>query len=337
ILAVTAAGRYDRFSDFGGKATPQFGVEWRPLESLLVRGAYNRTFKAPSLDSLYEPQTPTPQLVVYDPMRGNQASTVTAVFGGNPNLRPETGVSKTFGLVYAPRDVSGLQLGISHWSVDESDNIQSLRDQDLVDNEALFPGHIIRADSCAGGPPCPIVTVYPTYENFGHISVAGLDYQASYKYHAAFGEWTPSASATQTYHFLEALTPRSPAVDAVSNAQNTNVWAPRWKATTALGWKLGPYSASADGRYVGRYRDYGSPREIGNFWLFDANFRYAVGAASGHAQRLLGGLFIEIGGVNLFNTLPQYSNYKRGLLGYDPAESDIRGRFVYVNLGTAIK
>ncbi len=44
-LAVTAAGRYDHFDDFGGKTTPQFGLEWRPLDSLLVRGSYNRAFK----------------------------------------------------------------------------------------------------------------------------------------------------------------------------------------------------------------------------------------------------------------------------------------------------
>ncbi len=122
-------------------------------------------------------------------------------------LRPETGTSRIFGLVYAGEDIPGLQLAVSQWSVDESNNIQNFQPQQLIDNEATFPGHVIRADSCAGGPPCPIVMVYPTYENFGHISVAGLDYQASYRYTTTFGQWLPAASATQTYHFVESLTP----------------------------------------------------------------------------------------------------------------------------------
>jgi outer membrane receptor protein involved in Fe transport len=178
--------------------------------------------------------------------------------------------------------------------------------------------------------------VNSTFVNFGEIRVAGFDYQIDYKYESGVGTWTPAASATQTYHYTTALTPGAPATDRASMANDDGNWSPRLKLTTALGWKMGPYTANVDGRYVGRYQDYDSSREIGNFWFCDANLHYAVGQAWMNGNALLAGTYLEFGAVNLFNKLPQYSNYFFGLLGYDPTQSDIRGRFVYVQLGAKL-
>jgi len=100
-----------------------------------------------------------------------------------------------------------------------------------------------------------------------------------------------------------------------------------------LGWKLGPYTANLDGRYVGRYQDYDSTREIGNFWLYDANFHYSAGRVFAAGNPWLKETYIEVGGVNIFNSSPQFSNAFFGTFGYDPAQSDIRGRFLYAQLG----
>ena len=122
-------------------------------------------------------------------------------------------------------------------------------------------------------------------------------------------------------------------MEALSQAQDSNSWAPRWKGSAALGWKRGPVSASVDGRYVGRYQDYDSTRTIGNFWFCDANIRLRLGEAIGSSEKYLKESYVEFGGVNIFNTLPQYSNYVFGNVGYDPAQGDILGRFLYVQLG----
>jgi len=37
--------------------------------------------------------------------------------------------------------------------------------------------------------------------------------------------------------------------------------------------------------------------------------------------------------VNLLDKAPPYSNYLSGALGYDPAQYDITGRFLYIQLG----
>jgi hypothetical protein len=43
--------------------------------------------------------------------------------------------------------------------------------------------------------------------------------------------------------------------------------------------------------------------------------------------------YLKIGVVNAFNRLPQNSHFDFGTVGYDPTQADIRGRFVYAQLG----
>ena len=43
--------------------------------------------------------------------------------------------------------------------------------------------------------------------------------------------------------------------------------------------------------------------------------------------------YLTFGAVNVFNRLPQNSNFDYGTVGYDPTQADIRGRFLYAQLG----
>ena len=48
-LTVSAAGRYDDYSDVGSTFNPKFGLTWRPIDWLKLRAAYGESFNAPSL------------------------------------------------------------------------------------------------------------------------------------------------------------------------------------------------------------------------------------------------------------------------------------------------
>jgi iron complex outermembrane receptor protein len=331
-LAVTLAGRHDHDDEFGSKSTPQFGAEIRPFKSLLLRASYSQAFRAPDLVDLYAASFTT-NTVVTDPQRGNASQAVIDTVGGNPSLGPETGSTRTFGLVLSSQSFEGLRLAITHWAIDETDGIQQFAAQVIVDNEALFPGAVTRAANCPGSPPCPITAVTATFVNFGRLSVAGIDYQLEDQLRTGFGTFTPSVAATQTYRYSATLTPGSPATNAVSAAQDTGNWAPRWKGTVGLGWRSGEWAGSVDGRYVGRYQDYDSSAMIGNFWLVDASVRYTIGRSFASESTYLNGLYLRLGAVNLFNKQPQFSNFEFDIVGYDPSQSDIRGRFVYAQVG----
>jgi len=337
LLDVTLAGRYDNYSDFGGKFTSQEGLEVRPVDPILLRATYGEAFKAPPLYNLYYPTISFPSFVT-DPLLNNRLEPVTLHFGGNAQLKPETGTAKTLGIVYTSKAVPTLRIAATLFSVRETNYIQLVSPQVVVNNPALFAGSFTRAPS-VGGQPGPITSVNYTYQNFGEIDVKGVDSEFDYSIASHWGTWSPSIRATYTYDYSAALLPGRPKVNFVSVENDNATWAPRWKGTLSLRWLLERWSAAIDGRYIGRYRDAdplpaGNYLSLGNFWYWDANVRYALRDESEARHTLLAHAYLSVGAVNVFDSKPQFSNQFQGFTGGYDAQADIRGRFLYVQLST---
>lgn len=66
---LTAGGRYDNYSDFGGTANPRLALVWDATLDLTAKLLYGQAFRAPSFAEQY---------------------TINPVTNGNPNLKPET-------------------------------------------------------------------------------------------------------------------------------------------------------------------------------------------------------------------------------------------------------
>lgn len=330
-LALTLAGRFDKYYNSTSKFTPQIGVEVRPVDVFSIRANYAKAFKAPSLFELYSPATNFIQPIV-DPKLGTQY-TVSAIQGGNFALAPEAGRSISIG-VAARELVAGLNLSTTYWEIVEDDSIQTLLPQSLVDNEDRFPGQVTRAPG-SGGMLGQIVRINDSLINFGEIRVRGIDYSASYAIDTKAGRITPSLSAAQTLSYLATLLPGAPGENRTSKASDDGNWAPRWKAVASANWRMGTTSASLTTRYTGRYQDYDSSRYIGNFFLTDANVHYSFRRVF-EGARGLQDAYVEVGGINIFNTRAQFSNYGFGFYGYDPAQADLRGRFLYIRLGAGL-
>ncbi|MHB1540322.1 MAG: TonB-dependent receptor domain-containing protein [Steroidobacteraceae bacterium] len=325
FMTLTLAGRHDDYSDFGSANTYQFGVKMEPTDSILLRGTYANAFDAPTLPELYSAQV-SEQGLITNPVTGVR-ELIDLTGGGNPGLLPITGKSYTVGLVYASKAVPGMTLALTQWNVRENNMIQSLDSQVIVDNASSFPGRVIT--NAAG----QIVAVNDTVANFGAIDVAGLDYQANYTRKLGPGKWSLGLNATETYRYRQALVAGAPPVESVSKAQDDGDWTPRWKGTISLGWSGRAVSAVMDGYYTGKYRDYDSLREIGNFWIVDANVRWALGHEFTDSDEYLRGTYVEAGATNLFNRGAQFSNFNNGFSGFDAAEMSIIGRSLYVQAG----
>ncbi len=52
-LNFNIKGRFDSYNDFGTTFNPQFSLDWRPVDSLLLRASYGEGFRAPSMSQLY--------------------------------------------------------------------------------------------------------------------------------------------------------------------------------------------------------------------------------------------------------------------------------------------
>jgi outer membrane receptor protein involved in Fe transport len=122
-LRGNVAGRYDKYeddSDIDGASTWQVGLEWRPIESLLIRGSHSTSFRAPDMHYIYAEESGF-FTTIFDeyacrrdgfdptenpnPCNGNEY--VYSVFGtrrGDPGLEAEEGESTTVGFVWDIRE-----------------------------------------------------------------------------------------------------------------------------------------------------------------------------------------------------------------------------------------
>ncbi|HEY0341269.1 MAG TPA: TonB-dependent receptor, partial [Steroidobacteraceae bacterium] len=338
ILALSLAARYDHSDDFGGKATYQGGLEWRPFNSLLLRGDYGTSYRAPQLERLYG-STLQYQLSVTDPFRGGTTYVANFPIGPSPGLNPETGRSRTLGFVYSSDFLQGLEISSTWWSIDYDNYIGNPTAQAIVSFPDQYPaGSVVRAaptpQDLSKGWLGTILSVSGAPVNYGSLKVTGVDADASYRVPSPWGTWTPAISLTETYQYEVALTPTAPAYSVVGQANLTPGFSPRWKGSASLGWEQGALAARLTGRYISSYKDYAPyappDYELGDFWLFDVNLRYDIGKQFTH-NPWLHDTFVSVGAVNLFNRQPQFSYYPS--MGYDFQQADIRGRFIYVQAG----
>ncbi len=132
-LTLSAAGRYDNYSDFGGTFNPKFGVTYRPVEWIKLRGSWGKSFVAPSLaDQPAESRTsvtfttipflyPAANLVgttingVTVPASGGRP--VAIVLGNAPNIQPQRAKTLSLGIDLDPPFVPGLRLSTSYYKI----------------------------------------------------------------------------------------------------------------------------------------------------------------------------------------------------------------------------
>jgi iron complex outermembrane recepter protein len=128
LLQVSAAARRSDYSIFGSDTTTRFGVNWRPVSDVLLRGTFAEGVRAPGIGELFgtfarfdttiqdpcsdllskSPATQANCLALGVPTTYTQANPqISVVTGGNPLLVPESSDGYTAGLVYSPRWAQG--------------------------------------------------------------------------------------------------------------------------------------------------------------------------------------------------------------------------------------
>jgi hypothetical protein len=88
-LSLNANAAVDHLSDFGRLFTWGGGVTWRPVEQLQLVASFTREDGAPTIQQLGNPVTSTPNVRVFDYVRG-ETVLITQVDGGNPDLSADS-------------------------------------------------------------------------------------------------------------------------------------------------------------------------------------------------------------------------------------------------------
>jgi iron complex outermembrane recepter protein len=336
-VAITLAGRYDDYSDFGNTTNPQYGLEWNLVQDLLLRASYGDAYRAPSLFELY--QTPTVlTLPTPDPRRNNQITNVPLTLGGNANLLPEESKTLSAGFVYTPEALRGFRTAVTYWRIKQDQRLQRPNQLTLIANEAFFPNRVVRdaptpAD-IAAGLPGRLLSIDASNLNAGSLDTHGVDLEFSSTWKGRFGTFQPTLMATRVMKYDAQDFPGSPLVDRLG-AANTQGAIPKTRATAGVTWTFKGFGLSPTVRYISSYDDVStlnvkSGTRVDSQTLVDLQATLDFGAAFDE-NVVTKGLKLRLGVLNLTDQDAPFA-LVGGAQGYDPSEADLRRRFAYMTL-----
>ena len=263
------------------------GGDWSPIEGLRLRALQARSVRAPQPTELSGigltagvvndpctaarrnlsavraancatdgvPDTYTPPLVVEQSVQG--------LSGGNPDLRPEQATTLTFGLVWQPKELRGFSLAIDRFKIDMEDVITAVPRQLAVDKcydtvERLLCGSITRGTNpVLPGATYVLTAVNEQQQNVATLKIAGVDIDVRYALPpGTLGAWGDiDLRLISTLYDKAALVPiaGSAETDLLGQAGGSTTsqgWV-KHTSTATVGWRMGPFNATWNVRYIG--------------------------------------------------------------------------------------
>lgn len=317
MLEFTAAVRYEDYSDFGDTTKPKVGVKVRPLDWLVLRASYSRSFKAPELGRLFAARQESFSQQFVDPEFPNDpASQVLYVTGGNPNLQPEDGRSIYAGAVIEVPSVQNLTFNVDFFDFKIEDVIVDLRSFStnfVVTNPDLFPGAVVRD---AGTNRITRIDALP--QNQALERWQGFDFGMRYRLDTdELGSFRFRVDATRVRTIGRDGGVGNGFVDRAGLYGD-----PKWRGNVAVDWMRGDFEAGLFITYIGRYKWDSAPDAIenGSFIRMNPSFTYS-------------GLWnsrITVGVNNVFDKNPPSDGYY--IEGYDTLLYNGMSRFWFARV-----
>jgi len=352
---LTFATRRSDYSNFGSTTNGKVGARWKLSRQAMLRANWSQGFRAPSVNELYQgvsdsfPQIADPCSTTFGgtynsltpeqkarchsqgvPVGGYDQGNpqIRISTGGNANLRPETSLSKTLGLVVSPEMIPGFDISLDFWRINVRDTIGDVSARTIL-TECINNGD---ADYCSlfrRNPQGQITYLLSAGLNIGNVAVKGYDITANYRLPTKdFGtfRFTLDTSVMQKY-----------SVDGGENLVGSyydryNYWRVRTNFITR--WTNGNYGVTLFTRY------YSAQTEDCSFLVGFSSTPLCSNEKDG-TNRLGAKLYndmsaflqtpgkgrITIGMNNIFNTAPPVA-FSTFANSFDP-QYEIPGRFMY--------
>jgi len=260
-LDVTLAGRYDKYDGFGSTTNPKVSFSYRPIEELMLRGAYSTGFKVPSFNQLFNGLTESqytgldladpatcPGGVADENVAGCERIQPVEIFGGKEDLDPEESEQKSFGFVVVPVDY--FNISVDWWEIERTDTIQSAQRDVLIDNYDLFQANWIRN---AQGE---VVAIDRRYINSGGTLTRGIEIDANLTGELAGGAWKINLNGSSIDTFktkgIDSLPYSENLVGEYVRYYNLPI---KWKHTLNFSYVHGDWSHSLTQLYRDGYND----------------------------------------------------------------------------------
>ncbi|WP_457391065.1 TonB-dependent receptor domain-containing protein [Roseateles sp. P5_E1] len=241
-----------------GSTSHTLGLRYAPTRDITLRASRGTGFLPPDLGQIRgAPPALFPSFLISlldlrDPKLGNALipGPLTVLADGNPSLRPEKSKSTSMGLILTPRIVPGLRLSVDYTDIHKTDEVSKLPLNFFVDNEAAFPGRVVREPG-SGGQPGAITQIDSTLFNMASTRLRAFDFQAEYATSSeTLGQWRFHAAATHTKELSRSVLAGAPAVDRAGFSDGPL----KWRANIGVDWSQNAWSAGWNAQYYDSYR-----------------------------------------------------------------------------------
>lgn len=161
-LALSLAGRTEKYSDFGRTTNPKIGFTWEPAEGVNIHGSYGTSFRAPTLADINPAAAAVNRATA---LTAAQASALglgavstysfVSTTGGTVGIQPEDATTYSLGVDLNPNFAKGLRVSLNYYNIEYRNridqpvqnvgalnalNARPLYDSLIVYNPALYPG-----------------------------------------------------------------------------------------------------------------------------------------------------------------------------------------------------
>lgn len=301
----STAGRYDHYEFAGngfGKFTYNLGLEYRPIETLMFRGAYGTGFRAPDLHYVFSgPGNTHPSGTDYYstaicldalPPGGDvdecdfEGVGIVAHRNGNRDLNPETSKSFNAGLVWQP--VRNFDLSIDYFQVELTNQVRDMSIDAILRDEAdcrlgqtaggttVDPNSPTCLDAIARverNPAGDLLGVFINPINIAKETTSGVDVAARWRIPTEnFGRFNLSAAYTWVDKHDFQQFPGDPTIDKL--AFDSGYYIPREKGTASVSWTNDRLTGTIQGQYLGKLPNYDEDAYIDANWMFNASVQY---------------------------------------------------------------
>jgi iron complex outermembrane receptor protein len=335
-LELNVAARYDHYSDVGGSFNPKVALRWQPTRQLLVRGSFNKGFRAPTLFDLFGPQTTTNTSDTYDdpvlcpngaPAPGANPNIACGQQqlirqGGNPDLSPERSRTHSVGVVFEP--IQPLTVSLDYWNIRLKEQISALAEQTLFSNFDKYRNQFVYDPSGTR-----LLYVLAVTDNLGEVKTRGLDLSVAYRMpRTRFGNFGINLDGTYVNKYDYQNEPGGPFTENAGRyADATPVF--RWRHNLLFSLSRGDWTFNLTNRYLSHYTDQNTSvapeffNKVGHYSTWSISATY-----TGNKKAEL-----TAGIKNLTDEEPPFTNQVTNFqLGYDPRYTDPLGFTVYARV-----
>ena len=354
-LTLDLAYRYSDYSTSGGASSYRAGIDWQVVDMFRVRTGYNRAVRAPNINELFSSQSlglwsgsdpcsgATPAYTAaqcantgvtasqYGNIGASPAGQYNGIFGGNPDLDPETADTFTFGVVVNPMDT--MTFSIDYWDIKIKDTIGGISPQVTLEQCAFFNtlcGNVQRGgNGSLWQGTVPFVSA--TTVNLGEQHWEGIDFAWAWGQDTSFGnfDW----NFIGTYMMTKETTPLpddpTSSYDCVGIVSTACFASPEWRHVASVGYDMNSWwSVTARWRYYDKVKYDGTSDVIASDNLtaqsyFDLNASF----------RFMENNDVTIGMNNIFDEEPPLvggtiSTNANSVAGF----YDTLGRYLYANV-----